>query len=224
LNLRRAIHPTHCRADGRLALADDERDAVDEQNKIGPARDGMAGPNRELRGDDAVVAGQVIEINQPDGGVLIVRAKGRSALAAQPGRELFVGAHQAITLHRKQDCPQAIQHFVGAVGPLGDFGIEADEGFAQVRFDQDIPFRARELVAGDVDPAEAGRGAGNVFTAVRACWLTRCSDWWAAEQVADEIFGVGFVEHGTSPLSHRRQAKVLPSASVTCVCSGCKFR
>lgn len=42
LNLRRAIDPRDGRAHGCFAFADDERQAVDEQNKIGPTR--LAGP------------------------------------------------------------------------------------------------------------------------------------------------------------------------------------
>lgn len=43
--------------------------------------------------------------------VLIVRAEGHGALAAQPRGEFFVGAHEAVALHREQNGAQAIRRF-----------------------------------------------------------------------------------------------------------------
>ena len=123
LNLRRAIDPRDGRAHGRFAFADDERQAVDKQNEIGPTR--LAGPIGILCGDDEMIVPDRVEVDQPHGGVLIVRAKGHGALAAQPGGEFFVGAHEAVAGHREQNGTQAIQHFVGAIGLLGDSGFSA---------------------------------------------------------------------------------------------------
>ena len=199
MNLRRAIDPRNGRAHGRFAFADDERQAVDEQDEIGPTR--LAGPIGVLRGDDEVIAPDRVEVDQPHGGVLIVRAEGHGALAAQPRGEFFVGAHEAVAGDREQNGAQAIQHFVGAIGLLRDFGIERDQRLAHLRFHQHVAFGARKLFAGDVLPADVGRGLRHVFAAIRRAGFAHRPRRLTTQQIADEVFdGVGFVEH-TSPLT-----------------------
>jgi len=45
-----------------------------------------------------------------------------------------LGPDQAIRLHREQNGSQRINHLVSAVGLVGNFGIEPDEGQSQPRF------------------------------------------------------------------------------------------
>ena len=84
----------------------------------------------------------------------------------------------------------------------GDFGVEADEGFAQVGFNEHVVDAARQTSGGDIIPAcafviaserDVRRG---VLVTLPACYGRRCD---SREQADDIVFdGVLFVEHGFS--------------------------
>ncbi len=149
-----AVEPTDGLADGGFGFDDDERQAVDEQDQVGAAL-GRAGAEGVLGGDDVLVLIQVLVIDQVDGDVLVVLAKGHGALAAQPGGEFFVGADQAVGAHGEHDGAQFVEHFVGAGGLGGDLGVEADERIAQIVFDEHVVDAAGQRQGGDVMPARA---------------------------------------------------------------------
>ena len=62
MDLDRRVEPALAAADGRLRLDDHEREAVYQQDEIGPllARAGAVG---ELGGDDVLIALEVLEVN-----------------------------------------------------------------------------------------------------------------------------------------------------------------
>ena len=92
-----------------------------------------------------------------------------------------------------EDGAQLVEHVVGAVGLGGDLRVQPDQRLAQVILDQDFVRLTREVLRGEVVPAEAGELAVPPREARTDGGVVRDA---AAEPVADEGFdGVGFVEH-----------------------------
>ena len=198
VHLDRAVEPRHGRPRGRLGLADDQRDAVDEQNQVEPPHL-RAGRKHELGDDQAAVIPARLEIHQPDGSMLAVGAERHRALPAQPGGELLVGAHQAVGVDREQDGAQPVEHLVGAVGPGRDLRVEADQRVPQMRLDQHVARGARQLRSRQEAPAEAFRPRRGLLRAIGSAWLADARAGRrlrAAQQVTDEVLdAVLFVEH-----------------------------
>ena len=96
---------------------------------------------------------EVVEVDERDGDVLVVGAKGHGALAAQPGGELLVGPDQAVAAHGQHDGAQLVDHLVGAVGLGGDARVEADQGVADILLDEDIVGLAGQGDGGNEMPA-----------------------------------------------------------------------
>ncbi len=107
---------------------------------------------------DVLVLVEVLEVDEPDGDVLVVGAKGHGLLVAQPAGELFVGADEAVAAHGQHDGAQLVDHLVGAVGLGGDGRVEADEGVADILLDEDILGLAGQGDGGDEVPARAPAG------------------------------------------------------------------
>ena len=126
--------------------------------------------------------------------MLIVVTEGHRALTTHPRGHFLVGADQAIRAHREHDGAQFVEHFVGAVGLSGDFGVQADQRLTQPGFNQHFLNLARHLSRGGVAPADAF-GAGPVAGLRFLGSVGRDSLDRAGEQIADVGFdGVGFSE------------------------------
>ena len=137
MHLERAVHPTDRRAHRRFGLDQHQRKAIDQQNQIGAAL-GWPGPEGILRGGDILVIRQIVKIEQTDGDMLMIRAKGHGAFAAQPGGQFLIGPHQPVTAHGKHDGAQLVDHLIGAFRFFRNGGIEADQGVAHIGFDQHL--------------------------------------------------------------------------------------
>ena len=145
--------------------------------------------------------------------MLVILPKRHGAVAAQPGGELFVGADESITADGKHDGAQFVEHFIGALRPGGDFGVEPDEGLAQVGFNEHVTDPARQAERRDVMPAR--RLVPAPQREVRRGWLLalppchrRRGD--TRQQVNKVVFdGVLFVEHGITPYCAKNLLKRL---------------
>ena len=144
VDLERAVEPSHRAARRRLGLADDQRQAVDEEHHVEALlhRAGLVGP---LVGDRRAGCSPGSRVHEADGHVLAVGAEGHGLLAAQPGHEILVGPHQAVGLHGEQDGAQLVDHLVGAVGLGGDLGVEPDERLAQPRLHHHVAGLTRNV-------------------------------------------------------------------------------
>ena len=149
-----AIEPTNGLAHGGFGLYQHQGEAVDEEHQVG-ATFGAPCSKSILGRDDVLVLIQIIVVDQAHGDVFVARPKGHGALVTQPGGELFVSADQAVGTHRKHDGAQLVEHFIDAVGFLGDAGVEADEGLVGVFFDENIADAPRQAEGGDGIPADA---------------------------------------------------------------------
>jgi len=193
-----AIYPADGVADGGFGFEQSKRQAVDVEDEVGAAF-GRACAEGDLGGGDVLVVVEFVEVEQADGDMLVVFAEGHGAVTAQPGGEFFVGADESIAADGEDDGAQFVEDFVGAFGLGGDFGVEADEGFAQVGFDEHVVDAARQFEGIDVMPArsfvvaperDVGRG---VLMGLPACDGRRCH---SREQVDEVVFdSVLFVEH-----------------------------
>lgn len=194
-----AIDPTDGVADGGFGFEQGKRQAVDVKDEVGAAFGGTCAEG-DLGGCDVLVVVEFVEVEQADGDVLVVFAEGHGAVAAQPGGEFFVGADESIAADGEDDGAQFVEDFVGAFGLGGDLGVEAEEGLAQVGFDEHVVDAAGQVEGVDVMPArgfvvapkrDVGRG---VLVGVPACCGRGC---YTREQVDEVVFdGVLFVEHG----------------------------
>ena len=119
VDLEGAVEPRHGAARGRLGLADDQRQAVDHEHHV-EAFLHRAHLKSPLVGDGEPVVGRLHGIHQAHRHMLAVVAKGHRLLAAQPGHEILVGAHQAVGLHREDAGTQVVDDLVGTVGLRGD--------------------------------------------------------------------------------------------------------
>lgn len=194
-----AIDPTDGVADGGFGFEQGKRQAVDVEDEVGAAF-GAACAEGDLGGGDVLVVVEFFKIEQADGDVLVVFAEGHGAVAAQPGGEFFVSADESIAANGEDDGAQFVEDFVGAFGLGGDLGVEADEGLAQVGFDEHVVDAAGQFERINVMPArgfviaperDVGRG---VLMGLSACGGRRR---YAREQVDEVVFdGALFVEHG----------------------------
>ncbi len=191
VDLERPVEPALTRADRRLRLDHDERDAVDEQHEVG-ALLGRAGAEGELRRDDVLVLLEVGEVDQADGDVLAVLAERHRPLAGEPGGELLVRLDEAVGADAHHDRAELVEDVVGAVGLGGDLRVQPDQRLAKVILDQDLVRLAREVLPREEVPAETGELPVLTGEARTDGGVVRDA---AAEAVADEGFdGVGFVE------------------------------
>ncbi len=198
MHLKRAINPAHRRPDRRLRLDEHQRKAVDEQDQV---RATLCGAHAEgvLLGDDVLVAGEVIEVDEADGRVLVVLAERHRAVTAQPRGELLVGLDEAVAPDREDDGAELVEHLLGAVGALGDLGVEADQRVADEGLDEDVLRLTRHVVRSQIVPAEPADAARATREPGTDGGVVGDAP---AEEVAEEGFdGVGLVEgHDTSPL------------------------
>ena len=155
MDLERRVDPALARANGRLRLDHDQRDAVDEQHEVG-ALLGGPGAEGELGRDDVLVPLEVVEVDQPDGDVLAVLAEGHRPLAREPGGELLVGLDEAVAADAHQDGAELVEDVVGAVGLRGDLRVQPDQRLAQVILDEDLVRLPRKVLRREEVPAETG--------------------------------------------------------------------
>lgn len=130
--------------------------------------------------------------------MFMVRPEGHRHLAAQPGGEQFVGADEAVAARGQDDGPQAVDDFVGAIRRGGDGGVEADEGVADERPDEDLVRAAGQVGRGDKLPAHARPASPRRDVGGDALGHGRAQPGrlLAAEEVADVEFDGGlFGEH-----------------------------
>ena len=129
VHLEGTVEPRHRAARGRLGLANDERQAVDEEDHVESLlhRAGLVSP---LVAHRQPVVGGLGGVHQPHGHMLAVGAEGHGLLAAQPSHEILVGPHQPVGLNRENARAQVVDDLVGAVGLGGDFGVESDQRLA----------------------------------------------------------------------------------------------
>ena len=188
VDLNRRVEPALARPDGRLRLDHDERNAVDQQHEISALLAGTSAA-RELRGDDVLVAFEVVEVHEPDGDVLAALAERHRPLADEPSGELLVRLDEAVAPDAHEDGAQPVQHIVRAVGLSGDLRVEPNQRLAQVILDQDFMRLASKVLRREEVPAEAG----DATLPARETWtdggVVRDA---AAQAVADKGFdGVG---------------------------------
>ncbi len=191
VDLDRRVEPALARPDGRLRLDHDERNAIDQQHQVGPLL-GCASAIRELRGDDVLVAFEVVEVDESDGDVLAPLAERHGPLAAEPSGELLVRLDQTVAPDAHEDSPQPVQHIVCTVGLGGNLRVEANQRLAQLVLDQDLVRLARNVVRREKVPAETG----DATLPARETWTDgRVMRDAAAESVTDEGFDrIGFGE------------------------------
>ena len=128
-----------------------------------------------------------------------IRAEGHRAFAQCPCGEFLVRLHQPVRPRAHDDGAQAVEHVIGPAGGGGDVGVQADQGVAQMGFDQHLLRLAGKVGEGDVMPAETRNPAARAGKAGGE--LRRAGRGRAREKVAQMGFdGVGFVE------LHTRQA------------------
>ena len=151
VHLKGPVEPGHRTARGRLGLADDHRQAVDEKDQVEPLlhRAGLIGP---LVADRQPVVGGLGSIHQPHGHMLAVGAEGHGLFVPQPGHKVLVGPHQSVGLHREKAGTQVVNDLIGPVGLGGDFRIEPDERLPQPGLHHNVIPLARELGRGQVFP------------------------------------------------------------------------
>ena len=196
MHLERAVHPTDRRTHRRFGLDQHQRKAIHQQNQIGAAL-GWPGPKGVLRGGDILVIRQIVIIEQADGNMLVIGAKGHGTFAAQPGGEFLIGAHQPVTAYGKDDGAQLVDHLVGPFRFGGNGGIEADQRIAHIGFDQDFlrlpgqDGRRHKMPA----CATAGEAVGDIRHRQFRHPLRRLGQR-PAEEVTDQGFDrVGFIKH-----------------------------
>ena len=130
------VQPAHRGANGGFGLAHHHRDAVDEQDHI---RDfGFPVMDAELVGDQVLVIGWIVKINQANRSMAVVLAKGHGFFVGEPAEELFIGPDQAGLVDRDQDGPQFVDHLIGPLWLGFDLRVEADQGLFEVGFHQDF--------------------------------------------------------------------------------------
>ena len=222
MHLERAVHPTDRRAHRRFGLDQHQRKAIDQQNQIGAAL-GWPGPEGILRGGDILVIRQIVKIEQTDGDMLMIRAKGHGAFAAQPGGQFLIGPHQPVTAHRQHNGAQLVDHLVGPFRLFSDGGIEADQGVAHIGFDQHLlrlpgqDSRRHKMPA----CATAGEAIGDIGHRHFRHPLRRLRQR-PTQQVTDQGFDrVGFCENQELPpfdeeMSFTPESKLCFMANVLC--------
>ena len=94
----------------------------------------------------------MLEVDEADGHVGVVFAKGHGLVAFEPFGKLLVGAHEAGAVDRQQDGTQLEDDLVGAFGLCGNLRVEADEGLFHLRFHHYFGNLARQLRGGQVLP------------------------------------------------------------------------
>ena len=118
VDLSGAVDPRVRRAHRRLGLAHHQGEPVAPQHQIEPLLDPalLVG---DLGGDHPLVRRvvlRVVEVDQPDRGVLAVRAERHRLLPGQPGHELLVGDHRMrARAGGNQDRPQVVDNLVSLV-------------------------------------------------------------------------------------------------------------
>ena len=95
----------------------------------------------------------IVEVDQADGDVFAIRAKGHRAFAQCPCGKFLVRLHQPIRPRAHDDGAQAVEHVIGPAGVGGDVGVQADQGVTKVGFDQHLLRLAGKVGGGDVMPA-----------------------------------------------------------------------
>ena len=202
VDLRRAVEPALARPYRRLRLDDDQRQAVHQQHKVRAAlvrtrSDGVLGA------DDILVSLDILEVDEPHGDVLAVRAERHRPLSGEPRRELLVRLDQPVRPHADQDGPQPVQHVVGPIRLRRDLRVEVDQRLPHVVLDEDLVRLPRQLLGAEVVPTEAGERA---VPAREAGSDRRMVGDAAAEDVTDE--GLDRVRlgegHGRRPLQNTR--------------------
>ena len=153
-DLRRAVEPALARPYRRLRLDDDQRKAVHQQHEIRAAlvrtrSDGVLGA------DDILVSLDILEVDEPDGHVLAVRAERHRPLSGEPGRELLVRLDEPVRPHAHQDGPQPVEHVVGPIRLRRDLRVEADQRLPHVVLDEDLVRLPRQVLRAEVVPTEA---------------------------------------------------------------------
>jgi len=99
-----------------------------------------------------LIIADILKIDQPNRGVLMIGSKRHRTLAAQPGGELLIGTHQAIAFDRQQHGTQTVEHLVGAVGLLSDLRIQPDQRRTQFIFQQHVLGGTMKFIRGFVNP------------------------------------------------------------------------
>ena len=212
MDLRRPVEPALARPHRRLRLDDDQRQPIHQQHDVRPplvrARvDGVLG------GDDVLVPLHVVDVDEPDGDVLAVRAERHRPIPGQPRRELLVRLHQPVGPHAHQDGSQPVEHVVGPVGLRRDLRVEANQRLADVVLDQNFVRQPRQELRSEVVPAEAGERAVPAGTAGADCCVVGDT---AAEDVAEECFDrVRFGEGHEHCDSLRTVASRMESVQIT---------
>ena len=108
MDLQRAIYPTDGIAHRGFGLDEDEGKAVDQQHHVGAA---LGGPGAEdvLGGEQVLVVvigrAHIVVVDELDGDVLMVAAKGHGLLIAEPAGEQFIGADKPLAAHGQNDGP-----------------------------------------------------------------------------------------------------------------------
>ena len=96
--------------------------------------------------DDVVL--RVVEVDQPDRGVLAVRAERHRFLPGQPSHELLVSDHRMrARASGNQDRPQVVDNLVGLVRVSRDLRVEANQRFLDAPLEQHFVETTRELAA-----------------------------------------------------------------------------
>ena len=98
VHLESTIQPGDAAASGRLRLADDERQAVDDEHDVEALRD-RACLIRPLIADDQPVVARLTGVDEPHRHVLAVRGERHGLLASEPSHEVLVGSNQSVRLH-----------------------------------------------------------------------------------------------------------------------------
>jgi hypothetical protein len=140
---------------------------------------------------------EVVDVDEPDGDVLVVLPERHRPLAAEPTGKLLVALDRAVGADGLLDRPELVEHLVGEVGVGGDLGVEPAEGIDYVLLDPRLVMLPGEIGRGDVVPADARDSAGLAGEA-RTAGRDHVRP---GEGAGDESFdGVGFVEsHRLSP-------------------------
>jgi len=101
----------------------------------------------------------ILEVDEPHGDVLAVRAERHRPLSGEPSRERLVRLDQPVRAHAHQDGPQPVQHVVGPIGLCRDHRVEADQRLPHVFLYKDLVSLPRKVLRAEVVPTETGERA-----------------------------------------------------------------
>ena len=150
VDLRGAVDPRVRRPHRRLRLTDDQREPVAPQHQIEPLLD-PALLEGDLGRDHPLVRRvvlRVVEVDQPDRGVLAVRAERHRFLPGQPGHELLVGHHRMrARAGGNQDRPQLVDDLVSLVRVRLNLRVEPNQRLLDAPLEHHLVETTRKLVA-----------------------------------------------------------------------------